>query len=150
MLPGRHRLLGRVFVAYLASTVALSFSIVSPVVLFVALCLTVTVTTGWNCVFEDLKGPGSKAIRHCRKECVNRASVCKQDQDTVNVIGFLGLVGKEPDVARGLLVDTGASSTSTVKIVLSSLRELFSDRGNCGVLNSKLKALLLLALKVVQ
>ena len=96
-------------VAYLASTVALSFSIVSPVVLFVALCLTVTVTTGWNYVFEDRKGLGSKAIRHCRKECVNRASVCKQDQDTVNVIGFLGLVGKEPDVARGLLVDTGAS-----------------------------------------
>ena len=35
--------------------------------------------------------------------------MCKLNQDTVNVIGFLGLVGKEPDVARGLLVDTGAS-----------------------------------------
>ena len=40
---------------------------------------------------------------------MNNASACKLSQDTVNVIGFLGLVGKEPDVARGLLVDTGAS-----------------------------------------
>ena len=40
---------------------------------------------------------------------MKNASVCKLNQDTVNVIGFLGLVGKEPDVARGLLVDTGAS-----------------------------------------
>ena len=78
-------------------------------VLFVALCLTVSVTTGWNYISEDRKRPGSKAIRHCRKECVKIASVCKQNQDIVNVIGFLGLVGKEPDVARGLLVNTGAS-----------------------------------------
>ena len=68
-------------------------------VLFVALCLTVSVTTNWNYVFEDRKGPGSKAIRHCREECVKSASACKLNQDTVNVIGFLGLVGKEPDIA---------------------------------------------------
>ena len=86
-----------------------SFSSVFPVGLFVALCLTVSVPIGTNYVFEDRKRPGSKAIRHCRKERVNNVSVCKQDQDTVNVIGFLGLVGKETDVARGLLVDTGAS-----------------------------------------
>ena len=36
-------------------------------------------------------------------------SACENPQELVKVIGFLGLVGKEPDVARGLLVDTGAS-----------------------------------------
>jgi len=34
---------------------------------------------------------------------------CVLNQENTKVIGFLGLVGKEPDVARGLLVDTGAS-----------------------------------------
>ena len=37
--------------------------------------------------------------------CEECECVCK----LIQVIGFLGLVGKEPDVARGLLVDTGAS-----------------------------------------
>ena len=45
----------------------------------------------------------------CRKDCVKSVNECVLNQENIKVIGFLGLVGKEPDVARGLLVDTGAS-----------------------------------------
>ncbi len=31
------------------------------------------------------------------------------DADVVKLAGFLGIVGKEPDVERGLLIDYGAS-----------------------------------------
>ena len=86
----------RVVVAYLASFVALSFS-AAPTLIF-----ALTAFAGWS-YFRECRNR-----RQCRNDCVKNVSEC-ENQDNLKVIGFLGLVGREPDVARGLLVDTGAS-----------------------------------------
>ena len=95
--------------AYLASLVGASISPSHPVAYAMVFGLSVVFAIGWNHVFEDRLGPREKARRQCREECVKNASECVLNQENIKVVGFLGLVGKEPEVARGLLIDTGAS-----------------------------------------
>ena len=81
----------------------------SPVACAVVSGLSAVLATKWNSIREDRLGPGKQAVRHCREECVRNENECVLNQENVKMVGFLGLVGKEPDVARGLLIDTGAS-----------------------------------------